>query len=69
MEQTIEKKFGHYLTTEQEGSQIKLVELKKEASALANADAVVGGTMEQVESWHYPPVRHDFCMGEVLRTN
>lgn len=64
VESTIEEKFGH-LTAERQGSQIKLVELKKEASDLA--DAVVGRTMKQAQSWHYPPVRHDFCVGEGVK--
>ncbi|KAL7536921.1 hypothetical protein ACHAXR_007470 [Thalassiosira sp. AJA248-18] len=64
VEATIEEKFGH-LTAERQGSQIKLVELKKEASDLA--DAVVGRTMKQAQSWHYPPVRHDFCVGEGVK--
>jgi len=57
VEQTNEEKFGH-LTAERQGSQIKILELKKQASVLA--DAVVGGTMKQAQSWHYPPVRHDY---------
>lgn len=61
VQRTVEEKFGH-LTAERQGSQIKLQELKQEASDLA--DAVVGGTMKQAQSWHYPPVRHDFCVGE-----
>jgi len=64
VEKTIEEKFGH-LTAERQGSQIKLVDLKKEASDLA--DAVVGETMKQAQSWHYPPVRHDFCVGEGVK--
>mmetsp|Transcript_4665 Transcript_4665/g.8303 ORF Transcript_4665/g.8303 Transcript_4665/m.8303 type:complete len:1237 (+) Transcript_4665:138-3848(+) len=61
---TVEEKFGH-LTAERQGSQIKILELKKQASVLA--DAVVGGTMKQAQSWHYPPVRHDFCVGEGVK--
>mmetsp|Transcript_25241 Transcript_25241/g.54360 ORF Transcript_25241/g.54360 Transcript_25241/m.54360 type:complete len:1216 (-) Transcript_25241:175-3822(-) len=64
VQKTIQEKFGH-LTAERQGSQIKLPELKKEASDLA--DAVVGGTMKQAQSWHYPPVRHDFCVGEGVK--
>ena len=64
VEKTIEERFGH-LTAEKQGSQIKLTELKKEASDLA--DAVVGNTMKQAQSWHYPPVRHDFCVGEGVK--
>ena len=36
--------------------------LKEEASRLA--DAIVSGTMKQAQSWHYPPVRHDFVLEE-----
>ncbi|KAL7554494.1 hypothetical protein ACHAWF_017950 [Thalassiosira exigua] len=61
VERTIEEKFGH-LTAEKQGSQIVLDALRPEASALA--DAVVERTMKQAQSWHYPPVRHDFCVGE-----
>jgi len=64
VERTIMEKFGH-LTAERQGSQIKLTDLKVEASELA--DAVVGGTMKQAQSWHYPPVRHDFCVGEGVK--
>ena len=64
VESTIVEKFGH-LTAEKQGSQIKLTELKGEASDLA--DAIVGGTMKQAQSWHYPPVRHDFCVGEGVK--
>ena len=61
VESTIQEKFGH-LSAEKQASQIKILELKEEASKLA--DAVVGKTMKQAQSWHYPPVRHDFCVGE-----
>jgi len=64
VQKTVEEKFGH-LTAERQGSQIKLVDLKSEASDLA--DAVVGGTMKQAQSWHYPPVRHDFCVGDGVK--
>ena len=59
VERTIAEKFGH-LTAEGQGSQIRSAELREEASMLA--DAVVGGTMKQAQSWHYPPVRHDFVL-------
>lgn len=64
VQQTIEDKFGH-LTAEKQGSEIALTELKPEASKLA--DAVVGGTLKQRQSWHYPPVRHDFCVVEGVK--
>ncbi|EED88766.1 stromal processing peptidase, partial [Thalassiosira pseudonana CCMP1335] len=58
VEKVVNDKFGH-LTAEKQGSEIKIMDLKKEASTLA--DAVVGQTIKQAQSWHYPPVRHDFC--------
>lgn len=61
VEATIMDKFGH-LSAEKQGSQIKLVDLKVEASQLA--DAIVSATMKQAQSWHYPPVRHDFVLEE-----
>jgi len=64
VQQTIEDKFGH-LTAEKQGSEIALEELKPQASDLA--DAVVGGTLKQRQSWHYPPVRHDFCVVEGVK--
>jgi predicted Zn-dependent peptidase len=64
VQQTIEDKFGH-LSAEKQGSEIALTELKGEASDLA--DAVVGGTLKQRQSWHYPPVRHDFCVLEGVK--
>jgi len=64
VQQTIEDKFGH-LTAEKQGSEIALPELKGDASDLA--DAVVGNTLKQRQSWHYPPVRHDFCVVEGVK--
>eukprot|EP00568_Trieres_chinensis_P004964 CAMPEP_0183295450 /NCGR_PEP_ID=MMETSP0160_2-20130417/3401_1 /TAXON_ID=2839 ORGANISM="Odontella Sinensis, Strain Grunow 1884" /NCGR_SAMPLE_ID=MMETSP0160_2 /ASSEMBLY_ACC=CAM_ASM_000250 /LENGTH=1248 /DNA_ID=CAMNT_0025456937 /DNA_START=117 /DNA_END=3863 /DNA_ORIENTATION=+ len=58
-ERVVADKFGH-ITAEKQGSQIKLPEIKAEAARLA--DAVVGGTVKQGQSWHYPPVRHDWCV-------
>mmetsp|Transcript_20458 Transcript_20458/g.44729 ORF Transcript_20458/g.44729 Transcript_20458/m.44729 type:complete len:842 (-) Transcript_20458:61-2586(-) len=58
-ESVIEDKFGH-ITAEKQASEIRLPELKEEASKLA--DAVVGGTVKAAQSWHYPPVRHDWCI-------
>jgi len=60
-EKNIAEKFGH-ITAEKQGSEIKIPELKKEASELA--DAVVSGTVKAGQSWHYPPVRHDWCIAE-----
>ena len=57
VEKTIEDKFGH-LTAEKQASEIKLENLKAEASKLA--DAIVGGSdiVKSQQSWHYPPVKH-----------
>jgi len=56
---TVQDKFGH-LTAEKQGAGIEIAELRPDASKLA--DAVVGDTMKQAQSWHYPPVRHDWCV-------
>lgn len=64
VEKVVNDKFGH-LTAEKQGSEIKIMDLKKEASTLA--DAVVGQTIKQAQSWHYPPVRHDFCVVEGVK--
>mmetsp|Transcript_11398 Transcript_11398/g.18889 ORF Transcript_11398/g.18889 Transcript_11398/m.18889 type:complete len:1202 (-) Transcript_11398:88-3693(-) len=58
-EKVIESKFGH-LSAEKQASEIKLPEMKKEASKLA--DAVMDKTVKSAQSWHYPPVRHDWCV-------
>lgn len=55
----IEDKFGH-ITAEKQASEIKLAEIKKEASVLA--DAIIDNTVKAAQSWHYPPVRHDWCV-------
>ena len=58
-EEVIKKKFGR-LSAEQQGSEIKLPEIKEQAKDLA--DAVVGGSVKAEQSWHYPPVRHDWSI-------
>ena len=58
-ERTIAEKFGH-LNADQQAAEIKLPALKQEAAALA--DAVVAKTVKAGQSWHYPPVRHDWCV-------
>eukprot|EP00985_Skeletonema_marinoi_P009073 scaffold4163_cov129-Skeletonema_marinoi.AAC.2 len=63
VQQTIEDKFGH-LTAEKQGSEIALPELKGDASDLA--DAVVGNTLKQRQSWHYPP-EAELSPGKVIR--
>ena len=58
-EQTIKDKFGH-LTAEKQATEIKIEALKKEASDLA--DALNAATVKAAQSWHFPPVRHDWCV-------
>jgi hypothetical protein len=58
-EKAIREKFGH-LSAEKQASEIKIPELKEEAARLANA--VVAGTVKSGQSWHYPPVRHEWCV-------
>ena len=58
-EREIADKFGH-LSAEKQASEIKLADVKKEAGVLA--DAIVDKTVKAAQSWHYPPVRHDWCV-------
>jgi predicted Zn-dependent peptidase len=58
-ERVIAEKFGH-LTAEKQAAEIKIPALKQEAALLA--DAVVSGTVKASQSWHYPPVRHDWSL-------
>lgn len=58
-EKVIAEKFGH-LSADQQATEIRIPELKAEASKLA--DAVVAGSIKAGQSWHYPPVRHDWCV-------
>jgi predicted Zn-dependent peptidase len=62
VEKCIEDKFGH-ITAEKQAAEIKLLDLKPEASKLA--DALVGGkdVVKSRQSWHYPPVKHDWSSG------
>lgn len=55
----IEEKFGS-ITAEKQASEMKIPEIKEEAGRLA--DAVIAGTVKAAQSWHYPPVRHDWCV-------
>ena len=61
-EKVIAEKFGH-ITAEKQGKEIKLKELKPEASNLA--DAIVRGknVIKAKQSWHYPPVKHEWSSG------
>ena len=58
-EAIIEEKFGA-ITAEKQAAEMKIPEIKKEAGSLA--DAVVKSTVKAGQSWHYPPVRHDWCI-------
>lgn len=58
-EKTIQEKFGH-LSAEKQATEIKIESLRKEASDLA--DALNAATVKAAQSWHFPPVRHDWCV-------
>jgi len=60
-EKAIEAKFGH-LSADRQAGGIELENLMKEASDLA--DGVVAGSVMADFSWHYPPVRHEWCVPE-----
>jgi len=64
VEKTIAEKFGH-ITAEKQAKQIMLEELKVEASNLADAIVSQNDIVKSSRSWHYPPVRHDFCSSAV----
>merc|ERR1719362_1070940 len=56
----VEDKFGH-ISSEKQGSCIKDSKLKTEASKFACAVVKYDNVVKSRQSWHYPPVRHDFC--------
>jgi predicted Zn-dependent peptidase len=58
-EKVIAEKFGR-LSADKQAIEIKLKEIKEQAKDLA--DAVVGSSVKAAQSWHYPPVRHDWCV-------
>ena len=58
-ERIIADKFGR-ISAEKQGSEIVLKEIKEQAKDLA--EAVVRGSVKAAQSWHYPPVRHDWCV-------
>ena len=58
-EKVIEDKFGR-LTAEKQATEIKIQDIKEQAKDLS--EAVVGGSVKAAQSWHYPPVRHDWCV-------
>lgn len=65
-ERTIQEKFGN-LSAEKQAKDISIPELKSEASELI--DAVVESTVKASQSWHYPPVRHDWCVPKGLEVD
>ena len=56
-ERVIAEKFGR-LSAEKQGSQIPLQDIKDQAGDLSQA--VVDASVKGAQSWHYPPVRHDW---------
>jgi len=65
-EKAISAKFGH-LTAEKQATEIKLPMIKKEAGDLA--DAALEKSVKAAQSWHYPPVRHDWCVPEGVKVD
>eukprot|EP00934_Nitzschia_sp_Nitz4_P009180 Nitzschia sp. Nitz4//scaffold46_size129759//113169//116946//NITZ4_003524-RA/size129759-augustus-gene-0.27-mRNA-1//-1//CDS//3329552664//9170//frame0 len=55
----IQLKFGA-LSAARQAEQIVKKGIKEEARELAKA--VVSGTVKAAQSWHYPPLRHDWCV-------
>lgn len=58
-EKVITEKFGR-LSADKQATEIKIKDIKEQAKDLA--DAVVGKSVKAAQSWHYPPVRHDWCV-------
>ena len=65
-EKIIAEKFGQ-ISAEKQALDIKIPEVKKEAASLA--DAVIDKTVKAAQSWHYPPVRHDWCVPDGVQIN
>lgn len=55
----IEEKFGH-ITADKQAADISIPALKEEASKLATA--LNAASVKAAQSWHFPPVRHDWCV-------
>ena len=55
----IEEKFGH-ITADKQAADIAIPELREEASKLASA--LNRASVKAAQSWHFPPVRHDWCV-------
>jgi hypothetical protein len=60
-EKIIEAKFGG-ITAEKQGSEIRIPELKKEAGSMADAIVYGENVVKSMQSWHYPPIVHEWCM-------
>ena len=58
-EKVIEAKFGR-LTAEKQATEIKIKDIKEQAKDLS--EAVVSASVKAAQSWHYPPVRHDWSV-------
>jgi len=65
VEATIMEKFGH-LTAEKQATEMNLG-VKEEASKFA--DALNAITVKAKQSWHYPPVIHDWCGTDEFSAN
>mmetsp|Transcript_36874 Transcript_36874/g.42058 ORF Transcript_36874/g.42058 Transcript_36874/m.42058 type:complete len:1196 (-) Transcript_36874:266-3853(-) len=65
-EKVISQKFGH-LSAEKQAVDIKIPTIKKEAGDLA--DAVLDKSVKAAQSWHYPPVRHNWCVPEGVKVD
>jgi predicted Zn-dependent peptidase len=58
-EQIIKEKFG-VISAEKQATEIKIAALKEEASDIA--EALNAASVKAAQSWHFPPVRHDWCV-------
>lgn len=65
-ERVISEKFGR-LSAAKQGSEIVLQDIKDQAGDLSQA--VVDGSVKGAQSWHYPPVRHDWCVPVDLKVD
>mmetsp|Transcript_5615 Transcript_5615/g.11570 ORF Transcript_5615/g.11570 Transcript_5615/m.11570 type:complete len:1239 (+) Transcript_5615:281-3997(+) len=57
--ETIEEKFGH-ISADKQAADISIPALREEAFDLASA--LNNGSVKAAQSWHFPPVRHDWCV-------
>eukprot|EP00522_Entomoneis_paludosa_P007934 CAMPEP_0172447948 /NCGR_PEP_ID=MMETSP1065-20121228/7081_1 /TAXON_ID=265537 /ORGANISM="Amphiprora paludosa, Strain CCMP125" /LENGTH=1224 /DNA_ID=CAMNT_0013199321 /DNA_START=245 /DNA_END=3919 /DNA_ORIENTATION=+ len=57
--ETIKEKFGH-IQADKQAADISIASLREEASDLATA--LNNGSVKAAQSWHFPPVRHDWCV-------